>query len=219
MKDTGTRHVHEQACLFIFHLLFEQPASPSLRHAQQYVHRPALGSTTRTLKKKKRHIHPPIKHCASSFLTGACGVGLAKVSVEDAPARNSEWKCKKNSRSVDGTGRLRSYLLPPGAVGALYGSGCFHFSSRLSASSTINCGKEMARQHFFFSGPFSRRRHKLFFLDFCDSSVVSLDIFPPLPPPESYGLLPKHTLCCLGSVTCLFASKRPRMYMAWPRQT
>jgi hypothetical protein len=33
--------------------------------------------------------------------------------------------------------------------------------------------------------------------------------------PQQRGEL---TLCCLGSVTCLLASKRPRMYMAWPRQ-
>jgi len=33
-----------------------------------------------------------------------------------------------------GAGKLRSYLDPPGAVGAWYGSGCFHFSSKSSAS-------------------------------------------------------------------------------------
>jgi len=33
-----------------------------------------------------------------------------------------------------GAGRFRSYLEPPGAVGAWYGSGCFHFSSKSSAS-------------------------------------------------------------------------------------
>jgi hypothetical protein len=41
------------------------------------------------------------------------------------------------SRSVLGTGKLRSYLLPPGAVGGLYGSGCFHFS-KISSVCWIN---------------------------------------------------------------------------------
>lgn len=44
-----------------------------------------------------------------------------------------------NVRSVLGTGRLRWYLLPPGAVGGLYGSGCFHLSSNSSVSWMIAC--------------------------------------------------------------------------------
>lgn len=39
-----------------------------------------------------------------------------------------------HSRSRFGTGKLRSYFEPPGAVGGLYGSGCFHFSSKASVS-------------------------------------------------------------------------------------
>lgn len=57
-----------------------------------------------------------------------------------------------DSRSVEGTGRLRSYLLPPGAVGALYGSGCFHLSSRFSVSSMINCVGRTS-QHALMSSP------------------------------------------------------------------
>lgn len=45
-------------------------------------------------------------------------------------------------RSVCGHGRLRSYLLPPGAVGGLYGSGCFHLSSRSSVCSIRICASK-----------------------------------------------------------------------------
>lgn len=37
---------------------------------------------------------------------------------------------KIHSRSKYGAGIFLSYLLPPGAVGGRYGSGCFHFSKR-----------------------------------------------------------------------------------------
>ena len=85
---------------------------------------------------KKRH-DIPIECCSSLqvHVWWRCGMHVS---------RSSSWLCGirviDNSRSVDGTGRLRSHLLPPGAVGALYGSGCFHFSRRLSVSSMINCG-------------------------------------------------------------------------------
>jgi len=61
-----------------------------------------------------------------------------------------------------GAGRLRSNFDPPGAVGAWYGSGCFHFSSKSSASWN-------------------------------------------------------KALCCLGSLTFLFASNNDLMYSACPR--
>lgn len=56
-----------------------------------------------------------------------------------------------HSRSRFGTGKLRSYLDPPGAVGGLYGSGCFHFSSKASVSwksayvLRVNMGPELRR--------------------------------------------------------------------------
>jgi hypothetical protein len=42
-------------------------------------------------------------------------------------------------RSRRGDGKFRWYLLPPGAVGGLYGSGCFHFSSSASVCSINSC--------------------------------------------------------------------------------
>lgn len=84
-------------------------------------------------------------------------------------------KMHRNSRSVEGTGKLRSYLLPPGAVGALYGSGCFHFSSRFSVSSMINCGKwwvSIGPGAALFSSPLQMSllhpsSHRAFFREMC----------------------------------------------------
>lgn len=59
-------------------------------------------------------------------------------------------------RSKLGHGRFRSYLLPPGAVGGLYGSGCFHFSNRSSVCLISSCVSFSAfcsdhRLHFAYS--------------------------------------------------------------------
>jgi hypothetical protein len=50
-------------------------------------------------------------------------------------------QCRGAGGSSIGHGRFRSYLEPPGAVGAVYGSGCFHLSNASSASCrmTLNC--------------------------------------------------------------------------------
>lgn len=58
---------------------------------------------------------------------------LENVSVKSASGKDGD------SRSKCGQGKLRSYLLPPGAVGGLYGSGCFHFSNNSSVCSKSTC--------------------------------------------------------------------------------
>jgi hypothetical protein len=55
----------------------------------------------------------------------------ALENVSTCQKRRSEDK-----RSNIGGGKLRSYLVPPGAVGGMYGSGCFHVCSIRSVSST-----------------------------------------------------------------------------------
>jgi hypothetical protein len=151
--------------------------------------------------RKKRH-NIPIECCSSLQMHVWWCCGYMSANLAHGYTAFNQY----HSPSVEGTGRLRSHLLPPGAVGALYGSGCFHFSRRLSVSSMINC---VGCWISISSCPCE-------FLKIARAHYASSTAFPGSQShPQQRGEL---TLCCLGSVTCLLASKRPRMYMAWPRQ-
>jgi hypothetical protein len=151
---------------------------------------------------KKRH-DIPIERCSSLQMHVWWRCEYMSANVYQGYAALKQY----NLPSVDGTGRLRSHLLPPGAVGALYGSGCFHFSRRLSVSSMIN----YVGWWISISSLVSCKLLKIAKAPYTSSTTF--------PGSQSHS---QHrgelTLCCLGSVTCLLASKRPRMYMAWPRQ-
>lgn len=45
-----------------------------------------------------------------------------------------EATARPHSRGKSGAGMFLSYLEPPGAVGGIYGSGCFHFANSFSVS-------------------------------------------------------------------------------------
>jgi hypothetical protein len=105
--------------------LVSPSANQQANQASKFVH---SGSPT-----KKRHI--PIERCSSLQMHVWWRCEYMSANLTHRYTGFNQY----HSPSVDGTGRLRSHLLPPGAVGALYGSGCFHFSRRLSVSSMINC--------------------------------------------------------------------------------
>lgn len=69
----------------------------------------------------------------SSLFYRCIGGGAVAVSQTDPVAKSGVMSI--HVRSKLGQGKFRSYLLPPGAVGGLYGSGCFHFSSSCFVSS------------------------------------------------------------------------------------
>lgn len=73
----------------------------------------------------------------SSLFYRCIGGGAIAVSQTDPVAQSGVMSI--HVRSKLGQGKFRSYLLPPGAVGGLYGSGCFHFSSSCFVSSMRAC--------------------------------------------------------------------------------
>ena len=54
--------------------------------------------------------------------------------------------------------------------------------------------------------------------DQCLFAAVSSLLFPVVDRGVVQWVCGLRTLCCRGSVTCLFASNSPRRYTAWPRQ-
>lgn len=120
--------------------------------------------------------------------------------------RDSGRQGESDIRSRMGQGKLRSYLLPPGAVGGRYGSGCFH----CLRSSSVWSKRIYPREK-------EERVSESCFQESDGVVVTGLT--------ESRGGgwacgdgERELTLCCLGSRTLLLASKRERMYKAWPRQ-
>ena len=80
----------------------------------------------------------PYIHCDARSPLSSLTDALAVVLLSEL-ARVYLSLAECSLRSKFGQGRFRSYLLPPGAVGGLYGSGCFHFSNSSSVCSSSNC--------------------------------------------------------------------------------
>ncbi len=110
------------------------------------------------------------------------------------------WRSVAYVRSRIGEGKLRSYLLPVSSVNSA------HQTSQMTTSVLlylqVRLVERMDQGASSFLTVFQFRREVP-----GDVSTEGVTAAP-------VALL---TLCCLGSETCRFASKRDRMYKAWPR--